>query len=64
MKESWNIWHPIKKIHQLAIYNDKIDSFVFADDKKLNRQHVLFCSPTERQHFENWFKQNGNGKKT
>lgn len=55
MKESWNIWHPIRKIHQLALFNSKIDKFVFADDYKISRINAIFCSPTERKNFESFF---------
>lgn len=56
MVESWNIWNPIRKVHQLAIYDFTKDVFRFADSREIPRNNVLFSSPKERIKFENWKK--------
>lgn len=55
-QESWNIWHPIKKKHQLSIYEPESEKFRFSSGYKISKSNVNFCSPTERKNFENWLK--------
>jgi len=55
-QESWNIWHPIKKEHQLSIYEFESGKFRFSNGYKISKSNANFCSPTERKNFENWLK--------
>lgn len=58
MEEKWNIWHPGRKVHQVAIYDRNKRIFRFADDKKVSEADALFYSIVHRQEFLNWKEKN------
>lgn len=57
MKESWNIWHPFRKEHQLALYDLNKERFIFSSGTTIHLNNANFCSPAERKDFEKWLKQ-------